>query len=79
MEFHTEHGTPLEQMRQDLEAVIVHLPEQTRAEEAKPLQQHLDELAKRRGGPTPLAKIIPLILARLAGGVLQSDSEGEGP
>lgn len=79
MEFHTEHGTPLEQLREDLEAVIQHLPDRARADEAKSLQQHLDELAKRRGGPTPLAKIIPLILARLAVGVLQSDSEGEGP
>jgi hypothetical protein len=79
LEFHQEHHTPTEQLRQDLEAVVAHLPARVRAEEAKPLRQHLDELAKRRGGTQPLAKIIPLVLARLAERVVKSKPEGEGP
>ncbi len=79
LEFHTEHGTHPVPMREDLEAVIRFLPDKARAEEAKPLQEQLDELAGRRG-PRPLAEIIPLILARLGMPVLQSAaSESAGP
>jgi transposase len=79
MEFHTEHRTPPEQMRQDLEAAVAHMPTKVRAQEAQPLRQQLDELAKHRRGAQPLAKIIPLILARLAERVVKSKPEGEGP
>ena len=74
LEFHTEHHTPPEQMRQDLEALIEQLPRKTRLEEAKPLRERLDELAHRQRGPQPLANIIPLILARLGTDVVQSEN-----
>jgi transposase len=77
--FHTEHGTAPAALRQDLEAAGGQLPTTRRAAEAEPLQQALDTLAQRRG-PQPLAEILPLVLARLVGQVVQSpDSESAGP
>ncbi len=77
--FHGAHGTDPLTMRQDLEAAVEQLPAQARAAEAEPLQQELDAVARRRG-PQPLAGIIPLVLARLAGRVVQSaPSESAGP
>ena len=79
LEFHTEHRTPLEQMRRDLEAAVEQLPGKSRREEAKPLQEHLDKLASRRG-PQPLADILTLVLARLGLAMVQSeDRESAGP
>lgn len=76
--FHSEHGTDLVATRQDLEAAAQQLPAPRRAVEAEPLQQQLDALANRRG-PQPLAQILPLVLARLAGRVVQSTpSESAG-
>jgi transposase len=85
LKFHAEHRTDPAQTRRDLEAAIVHLPAKTRAEEAKPLRQQLDELAHRRRGPQPLADILTVVLARLqtcavATGVVQSTThERAGP
>ena len=80
LDFHADHGTPPEELRRDLEAVVPHLPAQARAEEAQPLRERLDELANRRRGPQPLAAIIPLVLARLGMAVVQSEArEGTGP
>lgn len=69
--FHSEHGTDPHLRRRDLEAAVEQLPAHGRAVEAEPLQRELDALARRRG-PQPLAAIIPRVLARLAGQVLQS-------
>jgi transposase len=77
--FHSEHGTELTAMRQDLEATVAKLPAKACAAEAEPLQEQLDALAKRRG-PQPLADLIPQVLVRLAGRVVQSkSSERAGP
>jgi transposase len=76
--FHTEHGTDLHALRRDLEVAADQLPQKARAAEAEPLQQELDTLAQRRG-VQPLATIIPLVLARLAGRVVQSTSESAEP
>lgn len=70
--FHAEHDTPPAELRQDLETVVTQLPAKTRGEEQQPLQEHLDDLSRRRG-PQPLAEIIPLILARLGMPVLESE------
>jgi transposase len=79
LQFHSEHGTELQALRRDLEAAADQLPPKQCAAEAEPLQQQLDALARRRG-PQPLAEIIPLVLARLAGRVVQSaPSERAGP
>jgi transposase len=78
LEFHGAHGTPPAQLRRDLEAAAAQLPAGARAEEAKPLQQRLDELARRRRGPRPLAEIIPHVLARLGANPVESEGEGAG-
>lgn len=79
LEFHTEHRTPLQQMRHDLEAAADQLPSKTRRQEAKPLEEYLQQLANRRG-PQPLADILPLVLARLGAAVVQSKHpESAGP
>jgi transposase len=77
--FHSDHGTDPGAVRQDLEGAVAQLPAKSCAAEAEPLQQELDALGRRRG-PQPLAEIIPLVLARLAGRVVQSASrESAGP
>ena len=76
--FHQEHGTDPQTMRQDLQTAIEHIPVKARVAEAEPLQQELDALARRRG-PLPLADVISLVLARLAGAMVQSTSESAGP
>jgi transposase len=78
LEFHSAHGTELMALRRDLEAAADQLPATQRAVEAEPLQQQLDALAQRRG-VQPLAEIIHLVLARLAGRVVQSTSESAEP
>jgi transposase len=76
--FHSEHGTDPLAMRQDLEAAVEQLPPKSRAAEAGAVQQELEALGRRRG-PQPLAEILPLVLARLAGRVVQSaPSESAG-
>jgi len=51
-ELRAGHRTPPEELRQDLEAAVQHLPAKARAEGARPLQERLDALAqRRRGGP----------------------------
>jgi transposase len=72
--FHSDHGTDPGTMRQDLEAAVEQLPASSRAREAEPLQHELEALGRRRG-PQPLAEILPLVLARLAGRVLQSRTD----
>ena len=78
LEFHSSHRTAPEQIRQDLETVIGQLPATARAAEAPPLQKVLDELNQRSRGPQPLAKILPLVLARLGQRMLQSEAVREG-
>jgi transposase len=77
--FHSAHGTDPVALRHDLEAAVEQLPAQSRAAEAEPLNKELEALSRRRG-PQPLAEILPLVLARLAGQVVQSKpSESAGP
>lgn len=77
LEFHTEHRSTPEQMRADLEAAAAQLPAKSYTEEAKPLQEQLEKLAKRPG-VRPLAEIIPIVLARLGVQVIESKGEGTG-
>ena len=74
--FHGVHGTALAQRRADLEAVIGQLPASSYAEEARPLQEELEKLGKRKRGPQELGEIIPIVLARL--GVAPVECTGEG-
>lgn len=79
LEFHADHDTPLAEQRQDLENAITHFSATTRAEEAQPLHERLEELAQRKRGPQPLAELIPLVLARLGVSLVQSEPESAAP
>jgi len=76
--FHREHGTDIAQAMADLLAAVEQLPKSAHADEAKPL---LDERARleagRRRGPQLLGDILPIVLARLGIGAIQSNPSGE--
>jgi transposase len=76
--FHREHGTPMPIVLRDLQAAISHLPPREHAAEARPLHEELQRIHDgRRRGPQLLADILPIVLARLGVGVVQSTGSGE--
>jgi transposase len=76
--FHREHHTPLLELLRDLQAAIGQLPLREYAAEAKPLHEELQKIQQgHRRGPQPLADILPIVLARLGVGVIQSTESGE--
>jgi transposase len=76
--FHREHDTVMPEVLRDLQAAIGQVPAQEHAAEAKPLHEELKKIADgRRRGPQPLGDILPLVLARLGVGVVQSSESGE--
>ncbi len=77
--FHLEHATPAPALHEDLDAAVQHLPSRARTDEAKPLRERLEELARQRRGPQPLAQILPLVLAKLGLLGVQSTAEGQDP
>jgi transposase len=64
LKFHTEHGTPAELFRQDMLAACAQLPKGSLAGERKNLDDHLADLARKRG-PQPVADLISFVLARI--------------
>ena len=80
MAFHCEHKTDIRLALQDIERVSAQLSGRTRQQEGQMLQSQLDDpRCRRRRGPQAIAKIIPLVLARLGIRMLQSETEGEDP
>jgi transposase len=79
MEFHKNHHTTPELMLQNLQQAITQLPAAAHAEEAASLQAQLAKSRAARRGLKPLADVIPLVLARLGIGTLQSDGETREP
>lgn len=76
--FHALHHSSMPQVLRDLQAAIGHLPASAYAAEARPLQQQMQRIQEnRRRGPQPLRDILPLVLARLQVGVVQSPESGE--
>jgi len=76
--FHQEHDTGSAELLRDLQAAIGHVPVREHAAEAKPLHEELQRIHDgRRRGPQPLADILPIVLARLGVGVVQSAESGE--
>ncbi len=76
--FHREHDTPMADVLRDLQAALGHVPTQEHAAEAQPLQEELKRIQDgRRRGPQLLGDILPLVLARLGVGVVQSVESGE--
>jgi len=76
--FHREHDTAMPQALTDLQAAIEQLPRSAYAEEARPLAAELQRIEQgRRRGPQLLGDILPIVLARLGVGALQSRESGE--
>jgi transposase len=76
--FHRDHDTGMAEVLRDLQAAIAQLPGKEHAAEAKPLQEELAKIQDgRRRGPQLLGDILPLVLARLGVGVVQSAESGE--
>jgi transposase len=78
MAFHREHDTPMPEVLRDLQAAIAQVPAREHAAEAKPLQEELHKIQDgHRRGPQLLGDILPIVLARLGVGVVQSLGSGE--
>ena len=78
--FHTEHRTDMRLAMQDLDRAAGQVPSRIRREETQMLQRLLDEPeSRRRRGPVALAKILPVVLARLGMRTLQSEPEEQDP
>jgi transposase len=76
--FQDAHGTPMPALLHDLEAAVGQLPRPAYAAEAGPLHEELQRIDDgRRRGPQPLADILPLVLARLGVGAVQSTTSGK--
>lgn len=76
--FHRKHKTPMGEVLSDLQNAIAQVPQAEHPVEAVPLAEELERIrAGRRRGPQPLADILPMVLARLQGRVLQSQGSGE--
>jgi transposase len=77
--FHREHETPVDQMLADVDAAMTYLTPKMRRMEAKPLAEQLRQVQEGRRGPQLLGDILPIVLARLGVGGLQSRASGERP
>jgi transposase len=76
--FHRDHDTGMAEVLRDLQAAIMHVPPREHTAEAKPLQEELHKIHDgRRRGPQLLGDILPIVLARLGVGVIQSNESGE--
>jgi transposase len=78
MAFHRAHDTDMAQVLRDLQAALGQVPSREHKAEAKPLREELDNIERgRRRGPQLLGNILPIVLARLGVGVVQSGESGE--
>jgi transposase len=76
--FHRDHDTGMAEVLRDLHAAIAHIPSREHAAEAKPLAEELRQIQDgHRRGPQLLGDILPIVLARLGVGVVQSAESGE--
>jgi transposase len=76
--FHREHDTPMPELLRDLQAAIGQLPPREYGAEAEPLHREWQRIQDGgRRGPQLLGDILPVVLARLGVGVVQSEESGE--
>jgi transposase len=76
--FHREHDTGMVEVLRDLQAAVGQLPPREHTAEAKPLQEEFQRIQDgRRRGPQLLGDVLPIVLARLGVGVVQSPESGE--
>jgi transposase len=78
MAFQREHDTGAVESLRDLEATLEHVPQREHRAEAKPLHEELQRIQRGgRRGPQLLGDILPIVLARLGAGDVQSRASGE--
>jgi transposase len=76
--FHRDHDTGMAELLRDLHAAIRQIPEREHAAEAEPLAEELRKIQDgHRRGPQLLGDILPIVLARLGVGVVESTESGE--
>lgn len=77
--FHRDHDTGAAEQLRDLQAALAHVPSVEYQAEAVPLAEELERIQQgRRRGPQVLGDILPMVLARLGVGGVQSTASG-GP
>jgi transposase len=78
MAFQREHETGSVDSLRDLQAAIEQVPKREHRAEAAPLHDELNRIQRGgRHGPQLLGDILPIVLARLGVGEVQSNSSGE--
>jgi transposase len=77
--FHREHEMPMPQALADVEAAMAYFTPEACQSEARPLAEQLKQIQETRRGPQLLGDILPIVLARLGVGGLQSTASGERP
>jgi transposase len=76
--FHRDHDTGMAEVLRDLQAAVSQIPAREQAAEARPLTEELQRIQEgHRRGPQLLGDILPLVLARLGVGQVQSAESGE--
>ena len=79
MKFHRDHNTPPAQMLPDLQAAIDQIPQKEYGPEAIPLHEELQNtLTANKRGAQPIGELLPILLAKLGVGNLQSNGD-QGP
>jgi transposase len=80
LSFLQEHATPLAECLPLLQQAVNQIPPREFSQEAIPLQEALRKSLASKRGPKMMADILPVVLARLGVGELQSDkSEDQDP
>jgi transposase len=76
--FHREHDTGMKEVLRDLQAAVGQIPSREHSDEARPLHEEYQRIQDgHRRGPQILGDILPIVLARLGVGVVQSEGSGE--
>jgi transposase len=76
--FHRAHDSGMAEVLRDLQAAVGQIPTREHTAEAKPLAEELQRIQDgHRRGPQILGDILPVVLARLGVGVVQSEGSGE--
>jgi transposase len=76
--FHRDHDTAMAVVLRDLQAAVGQVPSREHAAEARPLAEELQKIQHgHRRGPQLLGDILPIVLARLGVGAVQSTGSGE--
>jgi transposase len=74
IEFYNQHSIDIHETKSDLDAAVLQLPRAEYAREAAPLAHEWATVSKQRGaGPRRLGEILPAVLAKLGGGLVESE------